>query len=532
MTIFKDVDNIKKLKTFAARQNISRRDFMQRASVLGMLVAAPAIWASRAKAATQGGHFRIGMGQLSTSDSLDPAVFNHSGMYALGWTFRNNLVEIDARGVAVPELAESWDASQDLKRWSFRIRSGIEFHNGKTLTPDDVIANMNYHLSEDSKSTAKNNLSEIESVSVDGSDVVFVLKSGNADFPYLLSAPQMNICPADEKSIIDWRSGVGTGPFVLKEFEPGLRIKGIRNKKYWKEGRGHFDSIEYIGIGDSSARVSALITNEVDVINQLDTRFADKVEAAPSVVYEQKTGLAHATFPMRADQAPFNDPNVRLAIKYATNRELIVRNALNGFAIPGNDQPITPAYRFYDSDLPLREFDADKAKFHLKQAGFDRLDLTLHAAEIFAGGIACAEVFAAEAKKGGINVSIQREPKDGYWSNTWMKKPFAMSFWNGRPTEDWMFTQGFSNTTKWNEGFWDHERFNELLVEARGEQDNEKRRGKYHEMQRIVRDEGASVIYAYLDQIHAFRDNVRHEEEIAGNLELDGLRCAERWWFA
>ena len=125
-----------------------------------------------------------------------------------------------------------------------------------------------------------------------------------------------------------------------------------------------------------------------------------------------------------------------------------------------------------------------------------------------------------------------REPDDGYWSNVWLVKPWVASYWGGRPTEDWVFSQIYSSGADWNETHFEHERFNQLLIEARAELDTAKRREMYVEMQRILHDEGGAVVPLFLAYTHAARDRVHLPEQMASNWELDGHKNAERWWFA
>ena len=123
-----------------------------------------------------------------------------------------------------------------------------------------------------------------------------------------------------------------------------------------------------------------------------------------------------------------------------------------------------------------------------------------------------------------------REPNDGYWSNVWMQKPWCMCYWGGRPTEDWMFSTAYASKVPWNDTYWEHERFNKLLVEARAELDETKRRAMYVEMQQIVRDEGGVVVPMFNNYVMGLSKKVQHEQ-MGSNWSLDGFRSVERWWF-
>jgi peptide/nickel transport system substrate-binding protein len=234
---------------------------------------------------------------------------------------------------------------------------------------------------------------------------------------------------------------------------------------------------------------------------------------------------------MRTDKPPFTDNNVRLALKYAIDREEIIKKILGGYGSVGNDHPISSSYKFFDPDLPIRQYDPDKAKFHLKQAKMEDYQFTLNVADApFPGAVDTAILYQQHAAKAGIKIKVVREPNDGYWSNVWMKKAWTASAWSGRITEDIMFSQAYASGVPWNETFWKNERFDELLVKARTERDEAERRAMYHEMQRLVRDDGGALIMMFSDQVLGIRSRVKHGK-LSGAYQLDGNRAHERWWF-
>jgi peptide/nickel transport system substrate-binding protein len=223
---------------------------------------------------------------------------------------------------------------------------------------------------------------------------------------------------------------------------------------------------------------------------------------------------------------------VRLAVKHAIDREALLQSILFGHGTVGNDHPINGSYPFFAADIPQRTYDPDKARHYLKQAGLSSLDLDLSAADAaFAGAVDAAVLIKEHVAKAGINVNVVREPSDGYWGNVWMQRPWCAAYWFGTPTPDGIFTQAFSAGAAWNDGYWGHERFNELLVKARAELDNAKRAAMYHEMQLLVRDEGGVFIPLFANNVVALSDKVRHGP-LANNLDVDGRLFFERWWFA
>ena len=479
----------------------------------------------------RGGRLRVAKGHGQTTDSLDPRTFENGFMIGLAFAMHNFLTEVKADGTVGPELAESWEASDDASQWTFRLKPGVAFHNGKAVTAQDVIASYRLHMGEESTSAAKPIVQPITDITApDERTVVFALESGNADFPFIVSDYHLAILPS-EGGEADWRSGVGAGAYRLDSFDPGVRAAFTKFEDYHKDDRGWFESIEMLAIVDPTARTNALLTGEVDAIDRVERRTAPLLARRGDINMHEVFGQQHFTFVTDTRVEPFSNNDVRLALKWGINRQEMVDKILNGFGVIGNDHPIGPNQRFFAEGLEQREFDPDKARFHLKQAGLDSLDVTLHTAEAaFAGAVDAAQLFAESAREAGINLRVAREPNDGYWSDVWMVKPFSAVYWGGRPTEDWMFATAYEAGVPWNDAYWDNARFNELLRSARAELDQEKRREMYYEMQEIVRDQGGAVIPMFASYLFATSPKVGHDE-FAANWDQDGEKWAERWWF-
>ncbi|MDX1709875.1 MAG: ABC transporter substrate-binding protein [Rhodovibrionaceae bacterium] len=528
------MDKFKQLERAFAEGRISRREFMIAASAIGAGVAASGLILPKgAHAATpkKGGRLRIGTAGGNTTDSLDPATYTDTYMLTVGFSTHNTLTNMSPKGVVEGDLAESWEPSPDAKSWTFKLRKGVEFSNGKELTAHDVIATMNHHRGEESKSAAKSIVDPIvEMKAEDKHTVTFVLKNGNADFPYLMLDYHLLILPADEDGNVNWQDYVGTGGYTLAEHEAGVRTLLKRNPNYFKEDAAWADEIEIIHIKDANSRQNALTTGEVDAINRVDLKTVHLLQRASDIRILEETGYLHYTAPMLTDVAPFDDNNVRMAIKHAVNREALVETILRGHGIVGNDTPISPSVPFY-ADLEQRTYDPDKAKWYLKQAGMSELKVDLSTSEAaFAGAVDASVLIKEQAAKANIDINLVREPEDGYWSNVWLKKPWCMCYWGGRPTCDWMFTTAYAEDSNWNDTHWEHERFNKLLIQARAELDTAKREEMYREMQELVRDEGGVVVFAFANYVMASGPRAGIPEEIASNWEFDGGRIGDRWW--
>ncbi|MFT5701339.1 MAG: peptide/nickel transport system substrate-binding protein [Desulforhopalus sp.] len=522
------------LKKLLVEGKVSRREFISQAAALGATAAfSQSIFASQvfaeSAAPRRGGRLRIGTSGSSTTDSIDPAATTDMmNQMLINGQLGNNLVEIDHNNNPLPELAESWSSSPDAKIWNFKLRKGVEFHNGKTMDADDVIHSLNHHRGKDTKSAAKVIVDSIEEIKKeDKYSISFVLKSANADFPFLLSDYHLVIAPATS----DFQDGIFSGGYILQKYEPGVRSFTTRNPNYFKSDRAFFDEIETLGINDVNARTNALKTGQIDVMNRCDLKTVHLLKRTKGIQVIRQDGFKHYTFAMQCNTAPYDNNDVRLALKYGVDREQMVKTILNGYGTIGNDHPISTANRYHAGDLPQRQFDPDKAKFHLKKAGLTDTTFAFHTAEAaFVGAVDAAVLYKENAAKAGINIEVVREPNDGYWSNVWMKKPWCAVFWGGRPTEDMMFSTAYAADAAWNDTSWKNKRFNELLVSARAELDEAKRRAMYVEMQSIVRDDGGVVVPMFAADLAATSDKIGHGP-ISANWELDGLRAPERWWF-
>ncbi|WP_342643150.1 ABC transporter substrate-binding protein [Rhodoligotrophos ferricapiens] len=511
---------------------VTRREFIVAAVAAGLTAStASTLFASLARAEPKtGGHFKIGIGAGSTTDSIDPQTYLDTYMQSVGHSVFSYLTEVDPEGKLTGEVAESWDVSPDAKTWTFKLRQGIEFHNGKTLTSEDVVNSINHHRGPDSKSAAKGIVDAIEDVKADGKDVVvFTLKGGNADFAYLLDDYHLAVLPTKDGKAD--ASGVGSGAYILERIDYGVTAVVKKNPNYWKSGRGWFESVEFLAIKDVAARTNALTTGQIHAIDRCDLKTIHLLERNPKLEIISITGTQHYTLPMLVDHAPLDNVDVRLALKHAVDREKLVQTILRGYGAVANDHPISPANRFFAKDLEQRAYDPDKAKFHLKKAGFETLRIDLSTADAaFSGAVDTAVLYKEHAAAAGIDINVVREPNDGYWENVWIKKPWCFCYWSGRPTEDWMFSLTYSADASWNDTHWKNPEFNKLLVEARSELDEKKRAEMYAEMQRLVRDDGGTVVPMYANYVNALSKTVGHGK-MGNNWDLDGLRPAERWWF-
>ncbi len=512
---------------------LSRRDFIQFAVASGVTLAAAQAMFTRAARAEpkQGGTFKAAVGHGQTTDSLDPATWSNGFTFAWGKSVMGApLVQISPKNEVIPHVAESFEPSDGAKKWVFKIRKGITFHNGKTLTADDVVATINYHIGPDSKSPAKGVLSNLVSVKADGPDtVVFELSGGNADFPYLVSDYHLSIYPS-EGGKIQWDKGIGAGPYILKSFEPGVKMTAERNPNYF--GKSYFDAVEVLSIIDVAARTNAYLSGEVHFIDRADLKTIDMLKNAPDTALYNVSGTALYSAPMLVDVAPFDKVEVRQALKWAINRQELVDKILYGYGSAGNDNMLAPSLKYAIQPEPVYTYDPDKAKSLLKKAGMENLTVDLSASDAaFPGGVDAALLMAEQAKAAGITINVVREPNDSYWDNVWIKKPWCQCYWGGRPTADAFLSISMAADAAWNDTKWKNPRFNELLVAARAETDEAKRQAMYAEMQQIAHDDGGQVVLMFNNYVGALSNKVAHGE-FNTDFDHDGGYMYERWWMA
>jgi peptide/nickel transport system substrate-binding protein len=510
---------------------MSRREFLGRTSALGMAMSVSSGLFSRAHASTpkRGGHMRLAMGHGSTADTLDPATLANGMQWVAGYGVANTLTELDPHGKLVPSLATEWSSTPDAAVWTFKLREGVEFHNGKTMTAEDVIASINYHRGENTTSVGQPVMASITEIKSDGPNtVVFTLDMGNADFPFNFNEAIFGIYPALDSSI-DWKSG-GSGGYMLKNEKPGRIYQFERNPNYWKEDAAFADTIDVLSISDPGARTNALMTGDVDCIDRIEPKIISLLARNSELVIEEGTGPLFYSFPMRTKTSPFDNPDVRKALKLAIDRQEMLDTVLFGHGVIGNDHPIGPSYRFHADDIEQITYDPDEARHHWQKSGMGDITIDLSAADAaFNGALDAAVLFQASAKSAGINVNVVREPNDGYWSDVWLKEPWAAAYWGGYATEDNMFTTGFAPDAAWNDTQWDNPRFNELLSSSRAELDQALRAEMYREMQIILRDKGGAIIPMFANEIHARTKKIAHGD-LSWTRGLDGRRIMDRWW--
>lgn len=526
-------DEMKHLLMRTVRGTYSRRDFLGRCGALGISAAAAntlLAWGARAEGPKKGGLIRAGLYGGESTNSLDPALAASQVPFSTSMTWGELLVDVSPTGEIVYRLAEEASASADAKEWTFKIRSGVEFHDGKTVTAEDVLATLKRHTDEKSQSGALGIVQGISEMSVEGDMLRLKLHESNADLPFLMADYHLIIQPGG--GVENPNAGIGAGPYKVEVFEPGVRIGFTKFANYFDDSIGHADQIEYLVINDNTARTAALQSGQVHMMNRVDPKIAELLGSAPRVSIQRAAGRGHYVFIMHCDKAPFDNNDLRMALKLGIKRQDMVDKILGGLGSVGNDFPINASYPLFDDTIPQREYDAAAAAEYYKKSGHDGSPIILRAAPgAFPGAVDAANLFAASAQAAGIPLQVKLEPDDGYWTNVWNVEPFCASYWGGRPVQDQMYSTAYLSTAEWNDTKFKNARFDELLAAAKGELDQEKRKAEYSEMAKILRDEGGLICPMFNEFVEAVRD------DIAGwvvdpNQEMMNGRAAVKTWLA
>ncbi|MGS1095686.1 ABC transporter substrate-binding protein [Aquamicrobium terrae] len=518
------------MSEFRSSFNVSRRGFLQGSALLGLsatagtLIAAPA----RAQEPVRGGTLRMGLAGGASADTLDPALASASVLFVMAHCWGDTLIESHPEtGEALPSLAESWSPSPDAKEWTFKIRQGVSFHDGKPMTVADAVATLRRHADESSQSGALGLLSGIKQIEDRGGDLVIVLEEGNADLPLVLTDYHLQIQP--EGGAGNPNAAIGTGPYKLVAFEPGIRATFERNTNDWRDDRGFVDSVEITVMNDSTARISALSAGQVDFINVVEPKVVPLLSRAPTVEILQSSGKGFYSFLMHCDTAPFDNNDLRLALKYAVDREAILKQVVGGFGTIGNDYPVNANYALAPTDIEQRVYDPEKAAFHFKKSGHDGPILLRTSEAAFPGAVDAAQLFQQSASKAGIQIDVRREPSDGYWSEVWNVQPFCASYWGGRPTQDSRYSTSYVSNAEWNDTRFKRPDFDEMAVRARAELDETKRRALYRDMALMIHNEGGLILPVFNDYVNASTKKLKGFVHDIGN-DISNGRIASRVW--
>ncbi len=524
---------------------MSRRDFMRIATLLGVSVAGANILAAYAPSAASAQSPTPAAGAMTTPAPTaasapvvrggtltlrsrvdrvdDPARFSLVSQSHPWRHVYDYLTTYDAKGIASPYLLDSYKASDDLKTWTLKLRQGIKFSDGKDFTADDVVFNLTRWLKKETGSSLLGTMSYLDPSGsgiekVDASTVVLHLTKPTITLPYDLYAYPAMIVPATFGGDIT-RQPVGTGAFTMKEFVAGERCTMVRRDGYWRNGSDgkalpYLDQVTFVQLGDdSSAWLAALKGGQVEMIAEPPVPVWEGAKDDPKFTIVSTPTSATRVLRVRADQKPWTDVNVRMALKLCHNREKILALALRNQGVIGNDSHVAPVQPEYAEVAPP-PFDTAKSKQLLAAAGYPTgLNVELTVPSDWPESMAYAQALKEDAAAGGFNITLKTMPATQYWDG-WTDFNMGITWWAHRALAVMLLDVAYTadatgKPVPWNEAHWVDAEFNTLLAQADGTNDIAARKAIMSKVETIMRDRGAIATPFFMNVWQIYNKNIK-----------------------
>jgi peptide/nickel transport system substrate-binding protein len=453
---------------------LDRQEFLRRAAVfglgagtIGMLLRymgdEPAFGATL-EPAKVGGTLRIGAATYGRG--LEPYALQEAGSLGLAGIPGEYLTWTNPKFQVKPWLATSWKPNKDLTVWTFQIRKGVKFHNGKTLTADDVVASFRQYLNQKTSqilATLPASMIEPSGVVKTGPySVQFRLKAPNNAGPYLVSQTtyQAIIQPAAIAAKPDtWVSSgmIGTGPFRLKS-QNKQRAELVRFNGYWG-GKPPLDNVVITFYADPAPMVLALRAGQLDVVQQMSPQQARAFKNNAKYRVYTVPVSSHNMFGMRTDREPFRDARVRRAVALTLNRPDIINRVLLGAGALGNDSPFFPGFASTDPSIHQRKQNLDLAKALLKAAGKEDLKFTITTHNQYDVPDYAAAIQAA-GRQAGITIDLNVMTYDDYYAavgggdyattTPWLNATATITEYGARGVPNAYMTAAYMTNGIWN----------------------------------------------------------------------------------
>jgi peptide/nickel transport system substrate-binding protein len=481
----------------------------------------------------RGGNFRLGVTGGGASDLIDGQTIitkPDQARLACSW---ETLVTYDNQykltvGGDNGGLAE--ELTQDNPtQWTIKLRQGIEFNNGKTLSSNDVKYSLQRILDAKQGLFGAAGLSSIDANNIEVMDPLTVRLHTSAPDSTIgeqLGQYYNGIVPEgySRTGPLKW---VGTGPFVIQSFTPGQQSVANRNKNYWRTGQPYFDSVTVIDYTEATSQVNALLSGQLDAITDIPFAQIDVAKSNGGLSILDTLGGGWLPLCMAIDMAPFTDNRVRQAMRLIVDRKAMLEQVLSGNGRVANDL-FSPFDSCYDTSIPQREPDIEQAKSLLKAAGMAGASFDLHTTNGAAGMVDSANVFASQAKAAGITINVHNDPN--YYGNQYLKLPFSVDFWGTRnylpQVANSMLPAGPPYKAPYNETHWPPKSgpgsdYIKLYLQARAEVDPAKRCDIIHTMQMEEYQNGGYIIPffnnlvdAYSNKLSGFVENTRSTQNL------------------
>ena len=485
-----------------------------------------------------GGNFRLGVTGGGAKDMFDGQnIVTKPDQARLVSAFETLLTFDDEYQLQSDGLAESVEPDSPTQ-FTIRLREGIEFQDGKTLTADDVIYSLQRIGTEKFgltgfAATASMDIANLKKM--DDLTVRLPLLSPDSTVPQTLASYTFGIVPVGyEKFSGDPSTQIGTGPYKLKSFTPGQESVSERNPNYWRgDGSPYFDQVTITDFADATAQVNALQGGQIDAMTDLPAAQVAAIEQAGQKALISQTG-GWIPICMAIDMPPFDDNRVRQAMRLIVDRQQMIDQLASGYGSIANDL-YAPFDDGYFADLPQREQDIDEAKSLLKSAGAEGLKVDLHTTPGAATMVELAGVFATQAKEAGVEITVKNDPN--YYGDDYLKLAFSVDFWGTRGYLN-QVQQGSLPNSPYNETHWppksgEGSNFEELYRQALAATDDASRIEIQHEMQQLEYDLGGYIIPYFGSLIDGYSAKLAGLSPSKGTLNLAGFGHGFRTiWFA
>ncbi|ANY09241.1 ABC transporter substrate-binding protein [Pseudonocardia sp. HH130630-07] len=470
----------------------------------------------------RGGVLRVGVTGGGASDTVDPHSPATNPDIARTLSLYEPLLHWDDAYTLQPAVAEAVRAEPGARAWTATIRSGITFHDGRPVTPDDVVATFRRITDPDDPKSGASQFGILDDVVVAGDrEVRFVLSEPSPVFDQYLAEYSCGIVPAD----FDVERPVGTGAFRFESFTPGQQSVFVRHDGYWRPDQPFVDRLELINFAEDDARINALLSGQVDAIDQVPLSLTEVVGSYESVrLLTSETG-AWLPITMRVDVAPFDDVRVRQALRLIAGRDEMLNQVLSGLGARAAD-----LYARFDPEYldPTREQDIERARDLLSAAGKPNLSLELVTSPIQAGTVEAAQVYATQARAAGVEVGLRRVDTSTFFSDQYLQWEFAQSFWNTRNYIP-QASQSSMPDAPFNETHWEDPEYQAVIRRARSEVDGTARAQLVRQAQKIEFDRGGYLIWGWPDRVDAHQAYVGGLVPNRTGLSLSGYEFRKAW---
>ena len=533
---------VEQMEKSLAEGKCSRREFLRTTTLLGISATTayglaskilgkdvlPDLISTAHAGQKKGGVFKFGM---AVQEMADPATYSWTEKAVVAGHIVEYLVETGPDNITRPSLAESWEASDDLKTWIFHLRKDVKWSNGDAFIADDVVFNFtrwldpktgssnlglfNAMLEETGEKDTKGNpvkrMIKNAVEKVDDHTIKLNLKSAVLSIPEnLYNYPTAIVHRDFEKEGGDLsKNPVGTGPYTLSKFKIGeIAVLTKRKEPYWG-GEVFLDEIRFIDLGvDAGAYLAAIASKQIDGMFRLDLTTLDAAKSIPGVKVISIPATDTGVIRMKVNKKPFDDIRIRKAVQKTCDVKRQLDIAYHGMGVVGEHHHVSTIHPEYFK-LPAVKQDIAGAKKLLAEAGYpDGIELTCNVGN--AEGVweqDSVAVFKEDAAKAGINIKMNVMPAAQYW-DVWTKAPLSITSWTHRPLGVMVLALAYRSGVPWNESSYNNPAFDAALAEAEATLDVEKRRAKMEKVEKILQDDAVMVQPFFRSVFTAVRDNV------------------------